>query len=66
MRKLMRDSENAMIGGVCAGIARHINVDVSIVRIVALILFFSGTAGFWIYLVLLFVVPSDKGEDDDD
>lgn len=58
--KLTR-SRNGMIGGVAAGIARAINVDVTLVR-VAFILFsiFVGS-GLLLYLILWAVIPREEG-----
>jgi phage shock protein PspC (stress-responsive transcriptional regulator) len=36
-KRLMRDTTNKVIGGVCAGIAKYINVDVSGVRLTAVV-----------------------------
>lgn len=42
-RRLFRDTENAVIGGVCQGIANFMNIDVVIIRaIFVVILLFAG------------------------
>ena len=46
-----------MIGGVCGGLAEFFNIDPTIVRLIFVILLLTGSAGFWIYLILLVVVP---------
>ena len=46
-----------MIGGVCAGLAEFFNIDPTIVRLIFVILLLTGTAGFWIYVIMLVVVP---------
>ena len=48
-KKLTRDLDNKMIGGVCSGIAAHYGWDPNIMRIV---FFLLGGLGFWIYLFL--------------
>lgn len=51
-------SEGAWISGVCLGIARALNVDVGLVRLVAvLLLFFTGGAMAAVYLALMLVMP---------
>lgn len=55
--KRLYRSRNRIIGGVCQGLADYFNVDVVLVRIIALFALFSFTAGFWVYLVLWIVVP---------
>lgn len=55
--KRLYRSRNRIIGGVCQGLADYFNVDVVLVRIIALFALFSFTAGLWVYLVLWIVVP---------
>ncbi len=60
-KQLMRDLKNAKIGGVFAGLANYLNIDVSIVRIVGVSLIFF-TAGFIIpiYIAIWLIVPAAK------
>ncbi len=53
--------EGEVIGGVCSGIAAYLNVDVTIVRLIFVILAFA-TSGFWIlvYLLLLVILPEAR------
>lgn len=51
-----------IIGGVCAGLADYFNVDVVLIRIVALFALFLGSAGFWVYLILWIAVPNDPSD----
>lgn len=49
---LYRDKDNNMIAGVCAGIARNLDIDAGIVRILFVIgLFFTGGSLVWAYLI---------------
>jgi phage shock protein PspC (stress-responsive transcriptional regulator) len=48
-----------MVGGVCGGLAEFFNIDPTIVRLIFVILLLTGSAGFWIYLILLVVVPEE-------
>ena len=59
-RRLFRDLDNKTIGGVCAGLAAFLNVDVTVVRIVALLALLLWGTGFLVYLVLWIVVPVAK------
>ncbi|NUM31089.1 MAG: DUF2807 domain-containing protein [Bacteroidetes bacterium] len=56
-KRLYRDGENKMLGGVCSGISKYFDIDPTIVRILwlCLVLFF-GT-GFLVYLILWILVP---------
>lgn len=58
-RRLFRDTENGMLGGVAAGLAAYLNVDPVIVRLILVILFFLGM-GFFIYIILWIVIPNAK------
>ncbi len=57
--RLTRDMDNAVIFGVCAGIAKHFNIDVSIVRIIFLLLGLYFAAGIFLYIVLALILPKN-------
>jgi phage shock protein C len=56
-KKLYRIPSDGMLGGVCAGLGEYLNIDVTIVRLIFILLFLTGTAGFWIYLIMWIIVP---------
>lgn len=56
-KKLYRNEHQKMIGGVCAGLADYFNIDVSIVRVVAVLLMFCKGVVFIPYLILMVVLP---------
>lgn len=57
-KRLFRDGENKVIGGVCSGIAAYMDWDITIVRLLFLIFgFFMNGAFIIAYLVMWFVVP---------
>jgi phage shock protein C len=57
-KRLYRSRSNKMIAGVCAGIAEYLNIDPTIVRVIAVILLLpGGLPGLLPYLVLWIVVP---------
>ena len=57
-KRLFKIREGAMWAGVCNGIAAYLNVDVTWVRIAFVLLtIFSSGVWFFVYLVLMFVVP---------
>ena len=58
-KKLYRSRTERMVAGVCGGLADFFNIDPTIVRLIMVLLFLTGSAGIWIYLVLLFVVPEE-------
>lgn len=56
-KKLTR-SNNRMIAGVCAGIAEYFNLDITLVRIVYVLLsFFTAFTGGIVYLILWLIMP---------
>lgn len=57
-RPLQQVSEGALISGVCQGLARYFGLDVTLVRVVAvLLLFISGGAMILVYLILMLLLP---------
>lgn len=56
-KRLYRDVDNAQIAGVCSGIANFLNIDVLLVRIIWLLIFFFGGFGLLLYLILWVIIP---------
>jgi phage shock protein C len=52
-------AEGRKIGGVCAGFARYLGVDVTLVRILWLTLALFAGVGFIAYLVAWIIMPKD-------
>ncbi len=62
-KKLMR-SNNRMIAGVCSGIADYLGWDITLVRIIYVLLtFFTAFSGLIVYLILWLVMPEAKRMD---
>lgn len=59
-KKLYRSTTDTMIGGVCAGIAEYFNIDPTIVRLLAVILFFADGIGFLFYFLAWIIIPERK------
>lgn len=56
--RITRDPERAVIGGVCAGVASRYDYDVTLVRIVTVLLaFVSGGVGVAMYLAAWIIMP---------
>jgi phage shock protein PspC (stress-responsive transcriptional regulator) len=55
--KLYRSKSDRMIGGVCAGLGAHFNVDPTLVRVAFVIMTFAHGSGLLAYLVLWILVP---------
>ena len=55
---LQQVSEGAMLSGVCKGLARAAAIDITLVRVIAVILLFAtGGAMIVLYLVLMLLIP---------
>ena len=60
-KKLYRSRENRWIAGVCGGLAEYFNIDVTIVRLVAVALLLpGGLPGIIPYIIMWIVVPNSK------
>ncbi len=59
-KRLFRDGERKMIGGVCAGLASYFGIEVVWLRIAWAVLFFFGGSGLILYVILWAVLPSAK------
>ena len=54
-RRLYRDENNKVLGGVCAGIANYFAIDPLVIRILAVV---GNVFSFWTYLILWIAIPS--------
>ena len=62
MQKKLYRSRKRLVGGVCSGIAEHVNVDPVLVRLIFIILLvFTGFApGLIFYLLAWIIIPEQK------
>ncbi len=56
-KKLQRNEEEGMLGGVCAGLADYFELDVTWVRIAFVIAFLAGFSGLLIYAIFWIALP---------
>lgn len=57
-RQLTRSTSNRMIAGVCAGLGEYLGIDPTIVRLLAILAFFTGFGGIaLVYLIMALVIP---------
>jgi phage shock protein PspC (stress-responsive transcriptional regulator) len=56
-KKLYRDPDDRVLGGVCSGLGSFFNIDPIIIRLIFVALFFGGGSSLIIYLILWIVVP---------
>ena len=58
--RLMRSETDRMVGGVCGGLGRYLNMDATLVRLAFVLFTLAGGAGLLVYLILLIVMPLDS------
>ena len=56
-KKLYRSREDRKICGVCGGIAKYANMDVNIVRLVAILLVLFAGGGLLAYIIAAIILP---------
>jgi phage shock protein PspC (stress-responsive transcriptional regulator) len=61
-RPLSRPAEGAMLAGVAAGLARYLDADVTLVRIIMVALFLITGSGAALYIAAWLLIPRD-GQD---
>lgn len=65
-KKLCKSRKNKMIGGVCGGLAEYLNMDPTIVRIIAGVLCLAKGIGILVYVVAYIVMPYPEDDFSDD
>ena len=60
VRKLYRDKDHNVLGGVASGLACYFDVDVLVIRILFVCLFLFGYFGGWVYIILWIAVPAAR------
>lgn len=59
-KRLFRDSDNQVLGGVSSGIGHYLNIDANIVRILFVVFAFLWGASVFLYLLMWIIVPEAK------
>jgi len=62
-RQLRRSADDKMLGGVAGGIARYLNADVTLVRVIIAALALFTSVGVALYIAAWLLIPED-GEDE--
>ena len=60
-RSLTRSTTDKFLGGVCGGLARYLNLDSGLVRILTVVIAVFTQVGWIAYLVLWAVLPVEGG-----
>ena len=58
-KKLYRSVTNKKIAGVCAGLADYLDVDVTLVRLAAVLAVVFGGSGVLAYIIAWIVIPEE-------
>ena len=61
-KKLYRSRTDRKICGVCGGLARYLNMDVTVLRLIAALLTVAGCSGIPIYIICALIIPEEPGE----
>jgi phage shock protein PspC (stress-responsive transcriptional regulator) len=61
-KKLYKDIKNKKLAGVCAGLAEFLKMDVSLVRILWVVITLMGSLGLWIYIACALILPEKPEE----
>ena len=59
-RKLFRNTDDKIIGGVCSGIGSYLGVSEVVMRVVFIISFFAFGTGLLAYVILWLIIPEAK------
>ena len=60
MKRLCRtEGPDALLCGVCGGIARYFNVDPTVVRVAAVLLVAFAGLSLWVYIIAALIMPKE-------
>jgi phage shock protein PspC (stress-responsive transcriptional regulator) len=60
MQRLYRSKKERILGGVCAGLGEHLDVDPTVIRLIwAVVTLISFGTGIIVYIVAWIIIPED-------
>lgn len=59
-KRIYRDPDNRVLGGVCSGVGAYFGVDPVWIRVAFVIMFFAFGTGPFLYLILWIIIPEAK------
>ena len=59
-KKMFRDPQTKVIGGVSGGVAAYLGLDIILVRVLFILLAFAGGLGFLLYIILWVCLPEAR------
>ena len=60
VKKMYRDPDSKVLGGVASGVAAYFGVEVAIIRLIFVLSIFLGGTGLIVYIVLWIILPEAK------
>jgi phage shock protein C len=63
-RRLERSRDDRFIGGVCGGIAKYLNMDPTLVRILTVVITLFTFVPVVAYIIAMFVMPEEPADGD--
>lgn len=61
MKRLYRtEGSEAVLCGVCGGIARYFNIDPTVVRVATALLVFAAGLSVWVYIIAALIIPKES------
>ncbi len=57
-KKLYRNTQSKVLGGVCSGLAEYLSIDIAIVRLIFFLLAWFALGGVVVYLAMWIIVPA--------
>lgn len=59
-KRIYRDPDNRVLGGVCGGLGAYMNIDPIVFRILFVVIFFGFGAGLLIYILMWIIIPEAR------
>jgi len=60
IKKLFRDSDSRVLGGVASGIARYFGADIAVIRLLFVLSIFLAGSGILLYIILWIITPEAR------
>ena len=58
-KKLYRSANNKMLAGVCSGLAKYLNMDPTVIRVIWAVLSLFAFVGVIAYIVCALIIPEE-------
>lgn len=59
-RRIFRDPDDKVVGGVCSGISYRLGIDPIWLRLTFALVFFAAGSGFFLYIILMIILPKAR------